>query len=674
MDCCCICYLEVSSDIIGKCPKCNFECCKECWKKYILGGIENGICMNCQTPFTKHFLTEIGGKMWLSRDSKGTYKSFLKNIYVEKEKAKIPETLIYIQNQKEKADMKRELKKLEDEIKSNVEYIEKNRIIRKKMKCVINYIYFKYIKEHPNDFIGNSNRFVYIFENYPTLKQWERFNITKEQMDYFHQMFEKNKHVLKNLKNIEKYKTEGYTKGLDTQLKIGDLTNKLFHKEDQPDTVTTQFIQGCPYEDCRGLIEMKKFKCSICSKKICKKCRIPKSKDTKHECKKEDIDSVNLIKSDSKTCPKCSTLIFRISGCTMMWCTQCHVAFDWKTGKIETGKNIHNPHYIEFIRSRGMSMHDNNECGDDIPRSDIIFHRLSTPVLEIRGKQDLNYMKTKHILIDYNTIAMIGYLIEHGIQVFVASLEAKISEERYETYSYKNKLLYYRSKYLQSNITEKEWKKKIYEIYKNTEIEKFYIEVFNSLRMVLMESYKKLYVDLGDPIPMFKNKKLYDDYVDKKNNILKVFLDYTEEARNYFNESIVLENSFYGSSMNFFFIGPCWDIMKYIEYKKHGLQRPSTFIEDTGIKKTYQIYNHQHAMLPRVWRRENPRLVIREDRPLRNIVYDDEEEEDEIVRQIIEISIISDQEKSSKDKEEYVPSSEDDEIVIEDDVEIIIEE
>jgi hypothetical protein len=47
-----------------------------------------------------------------------------------------------------------------------------------------------------------------------------------------------------------------------------------------------------------------------------------------------------------------------------MWCPDCHTAFDWRTGVIETGI-IHNPHFYEFQRKTGGGQANRNH--GDIP-------------------------------------------------------------------------------------------------------------------------------------------------------------------------------------------------------------------------------------------------------------------------------------------------------------------
>ena len=36
-----------------------------------------------------------------------------------------------------------------------------------------------------------------------------------------------------------------------------------------------------------------------------------------------------------------------------MWCTQCHTAFSWKSGQIQT--RVHNPHYYEWLRENNSN-------------------------------------------------------------------------------------------------------------------------------------------------------------------------------------------------------------------------------------------------------------------------------------------------------------------------------
>lgn len=123
-----------------------------------------------------------------------------------------------------------------------------------------------------------------------------------------------------------------------------------------------QFIKKCGHGDCKGYVNHR-GSCGLCKTIICMNCHEIKQLD--HSCLQENVDSVAQIKKDSKTCPKCHVLIYKIDGCRQMWCTQCHTAFDWKTGTILHNK-IHNPHYYEWQKNNSNEIQ--NECNlDELP-------------------------------------------------------------------------------------------------------------------------------------------------------------------------------------------------------------------------------------------------------------------------------------------------------------------
>lgn len=125
-----------------------------------------------------------------------------------------------------------------------------------------------------------------------------------------------------------------------------------------------KFIKKCSNENCRGFLSSK-WKCGLCEKYTCSKCH--EIKEDEHKCNSETVESVKFLSNDTKPCPSCGTLIFKIDGCDQMWCTQCNTAFSWITGNKING-TLHNPHYFEWLRRAG-----NNErnildirCGREI--------------------------------------------------------------------------------------------------------------------------------------------------------------------------------------------------------------------------------------------------------------------------------------------------------------------
>ena len=113
------------------------------------------------------------------------------------------------------------------------------------------------------------------------------------------------------------------------------------------------FMRACPCNDCNGFLSSQ-WKCGICDTYVCKDCLEIKGKDKNapHTCDAETLKTAEMIKKETKNCPSCAAAIYKISGCDQMWCTQCNIAFSWKTGMKVTG-TIHNPHYYEFMRNGG---------------------------------------------------------------------------------------------------------------------------------------------------------------------------------------------------------------------------------------------------------------------------------------------------------------------------------
>jgi hypothetical protein len=109
----------------------------------------------------------------------------------------------------------------------------------------------------------------------------------------------------------------------------------------------TRFVRACPSEDCRGFLS-RDWKCGLCKVESCSKCHLIKKVGEEHTCNPDDVATATLLNRDTKPCPKCHTGIFKIDGCDQMWCTQCHTAFSWRTGDIET--RVHNPHFFEWQR------------------------------------------------------------------------------------------------------------------------------------------------------------------------------------------------------------------------------------------------------------------------------------------------------------------------------------
>lgn len=103
------------------------------------------------------------------------------------------------------------------------------------------------------------------------------------------------------------------------------------------------FIRKCGVEGCRGFLSQQ-WKCGICDTNTCNKClEILINNNDEHVCKEDNIESAKLIAKDSKPCPKCASLIFKIDGCfakdtpILQWNGNCKMSQNIQIGDILVG-------------------------------------------------------------------------------------------------------------------------------------------------------------------------------------------------------------------------------------------------------------------------------------------------------------------------------------------------
>lgn len=109
---------------------------------------------------------------------------------------------------------------------------------------------------------------------------------------------------------------------------VSDLSHQMIkiNLEDEMDRVSVGFVKAerkeytfikqCAHAGCNGFLE-RSWMCALCDRYTCPKCHEPKSKrqDDDHVCNEDTVASVEVLKKDSKPCPKCGTGIFKVSGC-----------------------------------------------------------------------------------------------------------------------------------------------------------------------------------------------------------------------------------------------------------------------------------------------------------------------------------------------------------------------
>ena len=423
---CPICCFEWKEKNIITCFKCQNFFCTDCCKTYILGNVREASCMNpgCEVKWSFRYMLTNFPEKWVNgplslkkKQNYKTYKEHIKDVYLDSEKSKLPETIDIAQRYKNVPEIQKSI----DILKDNLSYYE-NEI--RKIEKNIPHEELRILKITKK--ITTSDR-KKAENNEEKSRLYKIIRESNERIKVIQLEKRKSREIIGNLKH-KKFLFEEDLRKLYRQ--FNDFSNLNYHINDIVETEETEeikkFLFPCPMEECRGLVESKTFKCGICSSQMCRKCRIYRGNNNenedenecdekkKHVCNEDDLKSVELLKNDTKACPKCATPIYKIDGCDQMFCPTCKVGFSWKTGLIEKGK-MHNPHWYEWMREHGGGLQRDPEdvqCGG-IPG---LYYLYSARLMRINGNcanmERANYVVNEKIYTLFRVKYLIGEIEE----------------------------------------------------------------------------------------------------------------------------------------------------------------------------------------------------------------------------------------------------------------------
>jgi hypothetical protein len=422
---------------------CQYSACKACTRTYLVGTTSDPNCMNCKKIWSDQFLVKNLNRTFCEKE----YKQHRKELLVDRELSKLPETMIFAEQTKK---IRREEEKIA-EIKTKV--IELNKQLRE---------------------LKDANAVHY--------------------------------------NNIHRIRHGTYNNDKETERR--------------------KFIMNCPHEGCRGFLSTQ-YKCELCENYTCPHCLevIGISKDIPHTCNPDNVASAEFIKKDSKPCPQCGTRIHKIQGCSQMWCTQCHVAFDYNTLKIDTGR-VHNPEYYRYMRENNLNGTAPRNPGDLVCGGIIQLYQLTRTILPII-KQAIITSNPDKIALDNNTEYEIycKYLNDiHRIISHIAFYDLPRIRTNVNTLENNRNL---RISYILSEITKHEFADKVYRSDIKRKRERELLHIYELLNLVGTENFNTLYNDsreLGSKrkITIDEASKFLES-LDEKIKVLDNLRDYTNK-------------------------------------------------------------------------------------------------------------------------------------------------
>jgi hypothetical protein len=280
---CSIC-LNTYTPILRKkclCKFCGGDACSKCIERYLLDGFDDAHCVHCRVNYSDTALREICTKTYLQN----VYFKHRQEVLINREKANLPG----LQNAALRERRRRENNVIIGEIKKEIlDLTEKE--------------YELYIK--------SSKLYVAMAPLRAATASSPITDEVKEEMGKLKEEYNACQEEIDDLKvEIRKRRSQIYNIRTD-EVRV-DRDDGVVKEEEK-----RKFIRHCTRDGCQGFLSTA-WKCAICEYYSCSKCFKTKTQkqDDPHECVKEDIETADLIKKDSKPCPNCGEFIMKSSGC-----------------------------------------------------------------------------------------------------------------------------------------------------------------------------------------------------------------------------------------------------------------------------------------------------------------------------------------------------------------------
>lgn len=244
------------------CPYCPFSVCSSCVEKYLLDTNDDPHCMSCRKAWSREILCLNLTLNFVSKKLKARRE----NLLSERERSLMPETQPFVEVEKQ---------------------------VRKYRVCITD-TRTEAIKLRQKQAALNAT---------PSAVFTVQANLTN-QLDG---RIERTRQI---------YEIEKQIKACDIDVAFYDQCAALYQRDGGAEVARKQFVRACPSTGCPGFLSTA-WKCGLCENWACPDCHEGKGKqkDAPHTCNPDSVATARLLEKDSRPCPKCASVIFKIDGC-----------------------------------------------------------------------------------------------------------------------------------------------------------------------------------------------------------------------------------------------------------------------------------------------------------------------------------------------------------------------